>query len=136
MRAVARGDDDVRLALQHLEVDVPDPRHIGAVGLSVVEADDEVLALSQLDRRAHCFVEAGGVLREHQDQVPAAKLDPLLPPECRLESAKPVGDVRGCQVDAAGGGVRGEHVVAVVQTPQGHLDSSAIDCQREAVEAV
>src|SRR5205807_4557454 len=40
------------------------------------------------------------------------------------------------QVDAAGGGVRGEHVVAVVQTPQRHLDARPLDCEREAVEAV
>src|SRR3989454_558619 len=136
MPADAGRDDDARVVPELFEVDVPDPRHVGAVGFAVVEADDEVLAVRELHGRAHRFVEAGGILGEHEDQVAAAKLDPLLAAERSLEGAQPLGDVRRREVDAARDGVRREHVVAVVETAEWHLDARAVDAQRNALEAV
>src|SRR5207253_7910859 len=108
--------DDARSVLQLLEVDVPDPGHVGAVGLAVVEADDEVLAVGELDRGAHGLVKAGWILGEHQDQVATAEVDAFLAAESSLESTQPLGDVSRLEADAARRGVCGEHVVTVVDT--------------------
>src|SRR5579864_5421678 len=63
---VARGDYPSRLLLEVFEIDIPDPRHVGAVGFSVVETDKKARAVRQVDRSAQRFVEAGWILGENE----------------------------------------------------------------------
>jgi hypothetical protein len=58
---------------QRLEVDVPDPRHVLAVGDRVVERDDENGGTRL--QRAHDLVRSGRVLdQEQHDDLPPARI--------------------------------------------------------------
>ena len=79
--SIAGGHDGDCLALQLFEVDIPDPGDVGAVGLAVVEGDQEVVAFGEVDGGSQRLVEAGWVLGEDEVEVPAAKFHALLAAE-------------------------------------------------------
>ena len=112
-------------AREQLEVGVPDPGDVAAVGDSVVEPDPEVepLAGGLEPQGAQDLVGARRVLDQQDRDRPAADLDRLHPPEGRADVGE--GVRRPLRVDAEleGGGERGEGVVDVVEAGKRQLEA-------------
>ena len=118
-RPLPARDDALGLSEQRLEVDVPDPRDVPAVGDPVVEGDHERCGHAALFEGSHCLVRAGRVLdQQHQDPL-VAGLDPLEPAERSCERAEPGHDLVEGRVEHEGGRRSGERVVDVVETGEG-----------------
>src|SRR5262245_10487079 len=105
---------------QRLEVDVPDPRDVLAVGDRVVERDDENGGNSGLER-AHDLVCTGGILDEEKDHGLAAGGNPLEPPEGGAEPRETGADVFERRPTGQREARRGDGVVDVVEPGQGEL---------------
>ena len=58
---------------ERLEVGVPDPRDVSAIGIAIVERGEQARPPTHLEQGADRGVEAGGVL--HQDQTQLAPID-------------------------------------------------------------
>ena len=107
---------------ERLEVGVPDPGHVAAVGVAVVERGEEAGTAPGLEEGGDRRVEPGRVLHEHQAQRLPVHLD-------GLEAAERGGEVRE-RTDRLGEpdregprrGEGGERVVHVVQAGDGHTD--------------
>ena len=70
---------------QLLEVDVPQPRHVAPVGLLVVDEEGHHLRCLVLRHDLEILVEAGGVLRQVQQDAAAGKVVGLQAPVLRVE---------------------------------------------------
>ena len=70
---------------QLLEVDVPQPRHVAPVGLLVVDEKGHHLRRLVLRHDLEVLVEAGGVLRQVQQDAAAGKVVGLQAPVLRVE---------------------------------------------------
>ena len=71
--ALAGDDDRLEPVEQRLEVDVPDPRHVAAVGDRVVQRDDGDAGWAAVDERADDLVRAGRILDQEQQELLAAR---------------------------------------------------------------
>ena len=80
-RARAGRDQPVEPGEQRLEVDVPDPRDVTAVGDRVVQRDHRHARSGAVDERPDRLVRARRVLDQQHQQPPVADRDPLEPPE-------------------------------------------------------
>src|SRR5216683_468025 len=128
--------DHVRGAAEALEVDVPDPRDVGAVGFLVVQADQEVFAAGEVDRGPQGLVESGRVLGEDKIERATLGFEALLPAEGGANGAQAVGDECRIQAERFAGGESRQRVVAVVQAAQRQLDAHAADAHRQAFEPI
>ena len=70
---------------QLLEVDVPQPRHVAPVGLLVVDEKGHHLRRLVLRHDLEVLVEAGGILRQVQQDAAAGKVVGLQAPVLRIE---------------------------------------------------
>ena len=113
------GDDGrCRAVRQQLEVGVPDPGDVAAVGDVVVQEQEQALLARHGGDGAQHLVESGRVLAEEDLHAPAVDLEALLPPERgvdRLDAGAHRFDVEA-QRQAAGEGR--ERVVGVVEAAQ------------------
>ena len=136
MGARARRDHDLGLAGELLEIDVPDPGHVSAVGLAIVEPEDEMRRARHVDGRPQRLVEAGGILGQHEHEAPAAKVHLLLPAERGRETVHSLGHVLA--VDAQNCACRecGDRVVRVVEPADRQLHPRLPDVHSDAVESL
>src|SRR5215211_9529004 len=65
---------------EHLEVHVPEPRDVPAVGVVVVYGYEDVAGLVASDKSAQDLIEAHGVLDQEQERLPVPRSHPLDPP--------------------------------------------------------
>ena len=102
-------------AAQQLEVGVPDPGHVAAVGDVVVQREPEVERALLERQRAQHLVRAGGVLDEQDRDVAPVDRDRLHAAEGAAEALQRRLDVveAGAQLEAVRRG--GERVVDVVE---------------------
>ena len=107
---------------QRLEVDVPDPGDVAAVGDLVVERDDEDARRAAVDERADGLVRAGRVLDQEQEELLVADCDALEAPERGGEALEPGRDVVEPRAERAGQRRRRDGVVDVVEPRQTELD--------------
>ena len=115
-RSRAGGVTDARG--EGLEVGVPDPRHVAAVGDLVVEdAEHVVRAVLRAEQPQH-LVGAGRVLDQQDRQLASAERDALAAPEDRAVAARPAAIVAGAIAKRARQRGGGERVVDVVETGQ------------------
>jgi hypothetical protein len=107
---------------QRLEVDVPDPGDVAAVGDLVVQRDDDEVRGAAVDERPDDLVRPGRVLDQEQQQLLALHGDPLEAAERRAEAREPVRDVveRCAQLRGERRGPDG--VVDVVEPGERELD--------------
>jgi hypothetical protein len=77
---------------ERLEVDIPDPGHVLAVGDSVVQGDHEDARHAGLER-AQRLVRSGGVLDQEHDDRLAARPDSLEAAERPGEAPQTLADV-------------------------------------------
>src|SRR5215211_1967701 len=106
---------------EHLEVHVPQPRDVPAVGAVVVDGDQDVARFGSRDEGAQDLIEPDGVLDEQQEGLSIPRLYPLDPPESPPERPEATGDL--CEPDPDLPGHRGsaEGVVDVVETREPNL---------------
>ena len=109
---------------QRLEVDVPDPRDVPAVGDRVVQRDDGDPRRATVDERAHSLVRAGRVLDQQEQQSLAVDRDPLEAPERGAEAGEAVDDLIGRRAERPRERRRAERVVDVVEAGERQLDAS------------
>ena len=121
--AVPRRDDALEAVEQRLEVDVPDPRDVLAVGDRVVERDHGDARRTALDERPDRLVRAGRVLDQQHQQPPLADRDPLEAAERGAEALEPGRDVVERDAERARERRGGERVVDVVEA--GHAQAHA-----------
>src|SRR6266851_4488952 len=119
-----------------LEIDIPDPGHVGAVGTPVVQADEKVMAAGEVDGGAQRFVEPGRVFRQHEVDAASFRLETLLPPEGGVKAAKAVGHECAVKAECGAGREGRDNVVRVVQAAERQLDAGAAHVHGEAVESV
>ena len=119
--ALAGRDHPVDMGEERLEVDVPDPRHVPAVGDRVVQRDDERRRDTRLER-PQCLVRAGGILDEEHNEVLRPGGDALEAPERGAEALEACPDPleRGVECDRERR--RSGGVVDVVEPRQTELD--------------
>ena len=113
------GDDGRgRAVRQQLEVGVPDPGHVAAVGDVVVQEEQQALLAGHGGDGAQHLVEAGGVLAEEDLHATAVDLEALLAPERGVDGFDAV--LHGFEVEAEreAAGERGQGVVGVVEAAQ------------------
>src|SRR5207247_5462080 len=89
----AAPDQPPEPAEQRVEVDVPDPGHVTAVGDAVVERDEEDRRRPRVDQRPDDLVGAGRVLDQEEQQALAADVDPLETAESWRSRLEPAGDL-------------------------------------------
>src|SRR5205807_3172336 len=126
--ATPRGDDvgPVGRAGQPLEVDVPEPGDVAAVGDQVVDRDEVVVGRPQLVGGAQHDVEARGVLGEEQAQLAVVQPQPLHAAEAGPEAGDGGGHGRGGHAEGGGGGVGGDQVVGVVDAADRGVEDGAV----------
>ena len=122
---VARRDERLERGDERLEVDVPDPRDVAAVGDLVVERDHGDARRSAVDERAHDLVGAGRVLDQQHQQAAVADRDPLEAAEGGREAAQAGGDLGERQAERERERRGAERVVDVVEAGQRELDPCA-----------
>ena len=111
---------------QRLEVDVPDPRDVAAVGDRVVQRDDGDAWRAAVDERAHGLVRAGGILDQEQQQplaVPTGIRSNR--PNAALKRAEAGRDLVERRAERPGERGGAERVVDVVEAGQRELDRGA-----------
>ena len=79
---------------EHLEVHVPEPGDVAAVGVVVVYGYEDVVRVGARDEGAQDLVEAHGVFDQEQKSLPVPGSHPLDPPESPTELSEPAGDLR------------------------------------------
>ena len=113
-------------ALERLEVDVPDPRHVAAVGDPVVEGDQQRHRRRVGAQRSEHLVGAGRVLDQQQDRLAACRSRPArtarTPPRTTPARGRTRSSVHRGQ--AAGERRRGERVVDVVDAGEREPDAA------------
>ena len=122
-RALAGGDDRLEPVEQRLEVDVPDPRHVTAVGDRVVQRDDGDARRAAVDERAHDLVRAGRILDQEEQELLAVDRDALEPAERGAEAREPGGDLVERRAERLRECRGAERVVDVVEAGQRELDA-------------
>src|ERR671918_333031 len=108
---------------EHLEVHVPEPRDIAAVGVVVVYGDQDIAGFCAGDEGAQDLVEPDRVLYEQQEGLSVPSLYSLDPPESPTELPEAAGDLRQPDPCLPGHRGSGEGVVDVVETgePYSHV---------------
>ena len=108
---------------QQLEVCVPHPRDVPAVGGAVVE-DREHVELSGLEReRAQDLVGPGGVLDQQDRQLGGADPNPLGAPERGGDAAEAFGHLGGRRIELEAQRRSSQRVVDVVEARKRQLDA-------------
>jgi hypothetical protein len=125
---------------QQLEVGVPDPGDVAAVGNAVVQRQPEVVRAVLEDQRAQHLVGARRVLDQQDQHVAAVDRDSLDAPERAAEALEPGADVVERRAQLQPRSRRGEGVVDVVQARELQLDRRAarrrFDVHRRAGHAM
>ena len=110
---------------EHLEVGVPDPGDVAAVGGAVVE-DAEQVELAGLEReRAQDLVGAGRVLDEQERQLAAAEVSVSARPNAGATASRPGDDVVERGAERSASAAAAERVVDVVEAGERELDVDA-----------
>ena len=91
--AVAGGDQRLEPGQERLEVDVPDPGDILAVGGRVVQGEQQERGRAALLERPHDLVGTGRILDQQQQDRLVSGRDPLEPPEGRAEAREALADL-------------------------------------------
>jgi hypothetical protein len=107
---------------QQLEVGVPDPRDVVAVGGAIVEQADDVELAALEGQGAQDLVGAGRVLDQQEDQVAVAGADDLRTPERRRHVLEARHDVAERHVEGDPQCSGAERVVDVVEAGEGEGD--------------
>ena len=142
MSAQARAKNLKARAREELEVDVPEPADVRAVGEEVVDGDHEQrlgLGLGARSARTgpeHCLehlIEADGILDEVQQNLPVPECDMLLSTEDRLKRLETRDDVARAYAERAANGGRRDRVVGVVDADkrERHRQLIAVGSNRE-----
>ena len=139
-RPLARGDNRLEPCEQRLEVDVPDPRHVAAVGDRIVQRDDGNAGRAAVEERADDFVGTGGVLDQEQEQPLAVDGNAFEAAERGAEPGESLGDLVKRRAESLGERRRTDRVVDVVEPGQSELDAPRAlrrdEVERGALEAV
>src|SRR5215211_5675772 len=106
---------------EHLEVHVPEPRDVPAIGVVVVYGDQDVLCFGAGDEGAQDLVEPDGVLDEQQEGLPVPRTYPLDPSESSPELPEAAGDLREADPCLPGHSGGGQGIVDVVETGEPYL---------------
>ena len=108
---------------EQLEVGVPDPRDVAAVGDLVVEHGEQVVLAGLERQRAQDLVGAGRVLDQQDAELVLAERDGLGAAERGGDPLKPGDDRRERDPERDGEGGGGERVVDVVEAGEGQRDA-------------
>ena len=100
---------------ERLEVGVPDPRDVTAIGIAIVQRGEEAWAAARRQERTDRRVEPRRVLHEDQPHLSSIDRDLLEPAECRPEVADGQRRGRERDVERACDRERVQRVVGVVQ---------------------
>src|SRR5215210_83199 len=106
---------------EHLEVHIPEPRDVAAVGVVVVYGDKDVAGFGARYEGAQDLVEPDGVLDEQQEGFSVPHLYPLDPPEGSPEPFEATGDLRKTDPGLSHHRGRGKRVVDVVEPGEANL---------------
>ncbi len=131
---VTRHDRPVEPFEQRLEVDVPDPRHVAAVGDRVVQRDDGDARRAAVDERAHDLVRAGRILDQEEQQLLAVDRDALEPAEGGAEAGEPRDDLVERRAERLRERRSGERVVDVVEARASASSTRARSRRRDEIE--
>src|SRR5215211_5867076 len=101
---------------EHLEVHIPEPRDVAAVGVVVVYGDQDVAGFGARDEGAQDLVETDRVLDEQQEGFSVPRLYPLDPPEGSPERFEATGNLRETDPGLPCHRGRGKRIVDVVET--------------------
>ena len=127
----ARRNQAVEAGYERLEVDVPDPRDVAAVGDLVVERDDRHRVLAPFHERPHRLICAGGVLHQEHQQTAVTDRNAFEPPERRGEPFQSCDDLVERRAERQRERPGPESVVDVVEPRQNEVHASRSFRRRE-----
>jgi hypothetical protein len=123
MPLTVKGSCRCRVALrprvgEHLEVHVPQPGDVAAVGVVVVYGDEDVLGVAPVTKVRRISLNPTGFLMSSRKASPIARLHALHPPERTPELPQAPRDLREPHPSLRGHGGGCQGVVDVVKTGQ------------------